>query len=49
VAQSITVGIVAFPNVGKGSLINTLKRAKVRTPSCLDFFFLYLMTRASSW
>ena len=29
--QSVTVGVVGFPNVGKSSLINSLKRSKVRS------------------
>lgn len=28
-AQSVTIGVVGYPNVGKSSLINTLKRSKV--------------------
>jgi ribosome biogenesis GTPase A len=47
-AQSVTVGVVGFPNVGKSSLINTLKRAKVRR-GLNNFFFPFLMTHASSW
>ncbi|KAF9231888.1 hypothetical protein BU15DRAFT_67949 [Melanogaster broomeanus] len=31
-AQSVTVGVVGFPSVGKGSLVNSLKRSKVSMP-----------------
>ena len=37
-AQSVTVGVVGYPNVGKSSLINTLKRSKVCPPP--PFFLL---------
>ena len=32
-SQSVTVGVVGYPNVGKSSLINSLKRSKVCNPS----------------
>ena len=46
-AQSVTVGVVGFPNVGKRSLINSLMRSKVHPVSrwhvvfvCETFFCL---------
>jgi nuclear GTP-binding protein len=46
-AQSVTVGLVGFPNVDKSILINTLKRVKVRRVSLgsILFFLPFLMTR----
>jgi nuclear GTP-binding protein len=38
-AHLITVGVVGYPNVGKSSLINALKRAHVRLVS-LSLLFL---------
>lgn len=32
---SVTIGVVGYPNVGKSSLINTLKRSKVGIPTLL--------------
>ena len=43
-AQNVTVGVVGFPNDGKGNLINKLKRAKVRVivfPSAEYFFLIF--------
>lgn len=37
-AGSITIGVVGYPNVGKSSLINSLKRSKVCTLPCVMNF-----------
>jgi len=42
-AGSITVGVVGYPNVGKSSLINSLKRSKVSSSSFLICHILHLL------
>ena len=34
--KAISVGIVGYPNVGKSSIINTLRKEGVRRPRCLE-------------
>lgn len=36
-AGSVTIGVVGYPNVGKSSLINSLKRSKVCVTCCSHF------------
>ena len=43
-AGSITIGVVGYPNVGKSSLINSLKRSKVCSRPCIMNFFLFADT-----
>jgi hypothetical protein len=40
-AQSVTVGVLGFPNVGKSGLVNTLKWAKVRHRVFLGRIFFF--------
>lgn len=42
-AGSVTIGVVGYPNVGKSSLINSLKRSKVRLDSFLLKIKAYLL------
>ena len=51
-AQSVTVGVVGYPNVGKSSLINSLKRSKVYNllyPTLEGVCLRYCSSRSVLW
>jgi nuclear GTP-binding protein len=42
--KQISVGFIGYPNVGKSSIINTLKKEKVRLLSRSPFFLCVLLS-----
>lgn len=41
--KQISVGLIGFPNVGKSSIINTLKAKKVRNVCCFNMLWMFIL------